>query len=305
MESTPDGGSSSQGDSGPSAQSDGGADPLGDAGASEDAGTTTFAISPDCVQGGAGVTYNGWTMVITNDFVAAKNGDVIVAIAYSLSIDDGLRAADHLAEGVWDRLIGDEYTAGPRTSGGDGFGLIAYSSGPATENATGASVFIAVSVERHNGTALPVIAVAPDEATLRALLPTPESVAEMRRYNAFPLRCATLGGRWTSSSVDAYNTYDVFGFFTGLVVSALRFDASFDSATHYTFRAKVTTNTGSQNEVDEGTYAATDTTIHLTSSAGFRDKTYDASFVGVRGGIALYIVDEQFSGDAWLLLRAP
>lgn len=245
----------------------------------------------------------GWTRTIGADGVSAKNGDVGAVIAYSLAIDDQLRAAPHFAEGVWDKLIGDDYTAGTRTSGGDGSGELAFSEGAATDKASGSQVYVMVVSERNNGIAFPIIAVAADQATLKAKLPTATSVNELRRLNAFPLRCTGLAGGWTSSDVSAAETYDASGSFTGLVVSALRIDLSFTADAKYTRKISVYQNTSEVKEDDSGSYAATDTAITLTSSAG-KTTNYGASYVAVRGGLALYIQNQQFSGDNFVLYRA-
>ncbi|MBX3193385.1 MAG: hypothetical protein KF819_40760 [Labilithrix sp.] len=264
-------------------------------GATTDPGSTSLAA--ECVEGGAGVTKDGWTRVIGGDFVTAKSGDVLVAIVYALTIDDELRAASHFAEGVWDRLLGADFTPGARTSGGDRAGELAFSSGTATEIATGAKVFITVTADRSNGVAFPVIAIAPDEATLTGALPTQTSVSEMRRYNYFPLSCTGIVGTWSTSSLTAVDTN------AGVKVSSLRLDLILDAASTYTLDAKVSTNEGSEQETDTGSYTSAQQEIALTSKAGFRNKTYDAGFVAVRGGVGLYIVDREFSGDAWLLFR--
>lgn len=258
---------------------------------------TSTAIAAECLEGGAGVTTDGWTSTIGNDAVSTTKGNVGVAIVYALTIDDELRSASHFAEGVWDKLLGPDFTAGTRTSGGDGTGLLAYASGTATEKASGKTVFVTVTADRNNGIAFPVIAIAPDEATMKATLATPDAISSMRRYNFFPLSCTGIVGTWSTSSLTANDTN------AGIKVSSLQLDLTLSASSTYMLDAKVSTNTGSEQEHDTGSYTSAAQELAFTSNAGFRNKTFDAGFVAVKGGVGLYVVDRAFAGDAWLLFR--
>lgn len=294
-----------------------GGDPAAPSPGTNDAGTTvdgatrtgsttpaSTAIAARCLDGGAGDVKDGWTRTIGPGSVSAVSGNIGVAIVYSLTIDDELRAARHFAEGVWDRLLGDEYTVtGTRTSGGDDGGLLPFSSGTAVDKATGDTLHITVTASRYDGIAYPVVALAPDEATLAAKLATPEAIDAMRAYNAFPLSCGTAVGKWTTSSTNAVVTYDRGGFFTGIKVSSLQIDVAFDDALHYDWKAQVTDNSGQVSERENGAYTATEQQIDLASTDG-KNTTYDAAFVAVKGGIALSITNRQFSGNRWVLYRA-
>ncbi len=280
--------------SGSSSSSGGGGTPV----------STDTAIAAQCKDGGEGFTADGWTRTIGPDFVTATSGDVGLAIVYSFPIDDPLRNASHFAEGVWDKLLGGEYTAGQRSSGGDGAGLLPYSEGPAVENATGNPVYLMVVAARDNGITFPVVAVAPSKQALEAKVASADALAALRGLNYFPLSCSGVGGSWTSSSVDAAATYDASGTFTGIFVSSLRLDVTFAASGQYTFKAKVSTNTGVQREDETGSFAVGDQLITLNGSSG-KKTNFDAGFVAVRGGIALQITDQQYVGDRWLLFRGP
>lgn len=260
-------------------------------------------IAARCVEGGEGATKDGWVRTIGSEGVTASDGHVAVVIVYSLPIDDAMRSAPHFAEAVWDKLIGDDYRAGTRTTGGEDYGQNAYASGTAVDKTTGDSIFVSVVAPRDNGVVYPVIAVAADEATLTAKLANADAVAAMRAYNSFPLSCASIVGNWTTESVNAVQTYDASGSYTGIKVSSLQIDLALDASHHYDWHANVTDNTGSQDESASGDYASDEGTVVLKSDEG-KTTTFDAGFVAVKGGLTLSIVDRQFSGDAWVLYRA-
>jgi hypothetical protein len=266
--------------------------------------STDTSVAAQCRDGGAGVVRDGWTRTIGPEFVTAKKDDVALAIVYSFAIDDSIRNAANFAEGVWDKLLGGEYTAGQRTSGGDGAGLLPYAMGPAVEIATGNPVYVMVVAPRSNGIVYPTIAIAPDQQALEAKVASPDALANLRGLNFFPLDCTGVAGKWTSSSVDAVQTYDANGYFTGITVTSLRIDVAFDPSGQYSFKAKVSSNTGVQREDESGSYTIGDQLITLNGSSG-KTTNFDAGFVAVRGGIALQITDQQFVGDQWLLFRAP
>ena len=266
--------------------------------------STDTSVAAKCRDGGDGVVRDGWTRTIGDDYVTAKNGDVALAIVYSFAIDDPMRNAAHFAEGAWDKLLGAEYTVGQRSSGGDGAGLLPYSEGTAVEIASGNPVYVMVVAPRSNGIVYPTIAIAPSQQALKAKVASPDALAALRGLNYFPLDCTGVGGKWTSSSVDAVQTYDANGYFTGINVTSLRIDVAFDPSGQYSFKAKVTSNTGVQREDETGTFTVGGQLITLNGSAG-KTTNFDAGFVAVRGGIALQITDQQYVGDQWLLFRAP
>lgn len=291
-------------DGGTSASSGGSSS--GTSGASSSGGSLTedTSVNARCLEGGAGDVKDGWTRTIGADGVTMLNGNVGVAVGWSLQIDDQLRAAPHFAEGVWDRLLGDEYEVqGTRTSGGDDFGQIAFSSGFAKEKASGSVIYITLTASRDNGVAFPVAALAADDLVLKQKFANPADIDAMRAYNAFPLSCSSIVGKWTTNNSNAVALYDKYGSFTGIKVSSLQIDASFDTAKHYEWNVTVTDNTGVQAEDESGQYASGDLNIDLSSIAG-KATNYDAAFVAVKGGLALSVVNKQFSGNRWVFYRA-
>lgn len=150
----------------------------------------------------------GLTLAIT--FAAALAGCSLEAPAPGGS-DDALRAGDTTLN-VWDRLLGSRYqVTGDRTTGGDGPGFTRYGYGAATEKATGKSVYIAITPEIDNGTAHPVVVIAPSQSDLQRALPDEKAVAALQRYNFMPLECQSIGGDWTSSFTSAAETYSATG----------------------------------------------------------------------------------------------
>ncbi|MFN8628973.1 MAG: hypothetical protein U0838_01220 [Chloroflexota bacterium] len=176
-----------------------------------------------------------------------------------------------------------------------------FTEGPATDVATATDVYIQVAYAPENGTAYPVIAVAPSKAALKAAFPSSYELMAMHRYNYLPLSCGVLTGPWTTSSSAAAESYDAFGSYTGIVVAASSMDLAFDGNGRYTRHTKAYVNGVASESEDAGAVALTSQSITLTPDAG-EPTVYNAAFVGVQGGLALTLQNQQFTGDQFVLL---
>ena len=270
-------------------------------GGSSSGGAVSTEIAADCVSGGPSTVVDGWSRATGADFVTMKSGALRAELHYSFPLDDALRAGNTTTN-VWDRLLGSRYQViGDRTTGGDAPGFTRFGYGAATEKATGKSVYIAITPEIDNGTAHPVVVIAPSQAALQKALPDEKAVAALQRYNFMPLECQALTGDWTSSFSSAAETYSASGAYTGLSVSAASVDLSIRGEA-YSMRKRAYVNGQSSDVTDTGALAAGGNGLVLRTDQGV-ETAYDAGLVAVRGGYALYVVNRQYTGDRTLLFR--
>lgn len=268
--------------------------------ASATGSTGSLIASSPCGPGSGGSLADGWARTVTPAWVQLDKPPLHVELPYAFALDDQLRAGittDH----IWDRFLQGRYRAGATVYGGEAFGLPYFTEGPATDVATAADVYIQVAYAPENGTAYPVIAVAPDKAALKAAFPSSYELMAMHRYNYLPLSCGVLTGPWTTSSSAAAESYDAFGSYTGIVVAASSMDLAFDGNGRYARHTKAYVNGVASESEDAGAVALTSQSITLTPDAG-EPTVYNAAFVGVQGGLALTLQNQQFTGDQFVLL---
>jgi hypothetical protein len=279
----------------------GGSSSGGSSSGGSSSGGSSGEVAAECLSGGPSTVVDGWSRATKADFVEMKGGALRAELHYSFPLDDALRAGDTTLN-VWDRLLGSRYqAAGERATGGEGPGFTRYGYGAAVEKATGKNVYIAITPEIANGTAHPVVVIAPSQSALQKVLPDEKAVAALQRYNFMPLECQTISGDWTSSFTSAAETYSATGSYTGLAVSAASVDLSVRGEA-YSMRKRAYVNGQSSDVTDTGAVAAAGNALVLRSDQGV-ETTYDAGLVAVRGGYALYVVNRQYSGDRTLLFR--
>ena len=118
------------------------------------------------------------------------------------------------------------------------------------------------------------------------------------RFNLFPLACGALEGAWTTSFSAAGTSPSSV---TGISVSSYQLDLSFTGESyHYDETAHL--DTQRERLVEDGIFRAGDQELVLTGNQG-RVTSFDAAYVAVRGELALFLVNRQFSGDRTLLTR--
>ncbi len=252
---------------------------------------STVTGPKDCTK--TALQTDGWTQIIGPDYVELSREDAIVELNWAIKLDDTLRAGDGVLENLWTRILGKRFTSGPRSiANRDMVG------GPATEIASGTTGFIGLADVTFNGTSRPVVGITKDEATFRALFKDGAGLAAMHRYNDFPLACETLEGAWSTSFTVAGSSASTV---TGLTVSSFRLDLTFAQPSYHRDQ-DVSIDTRREKVVEDGTFTASDHELVLTSSEGTAT-TYDAAYVAVQGGLALSLVNRQFTGEHDILLR--
>ncbi|CAN5925591.1 hypothetical protein BH11MYX4_BH11MYX4_06490 [soil metagenome] len=272
------------------------------AGADAGGGTTAEGGAPgpgltgttDCTK--TVLMVDGWKQIIGPDYVELSREDALVELDYAITLDAALLGDGHVIENLWTRVLGSRFTTGARNTSDEHFIY-----GPATETASGTPVFIGFANVSSNGVARPVAGIAKDEATFNALFANGDALFAMHRYNFFPLACGSVVGSWsTSFSVAGASASSV----TGISVSSHRLDLSFADTGAYHRDESANVDTKSEKVIEDGTFAAGDYALVLTSDAA-KIASFDAGYVALRGGLALSLVNREFTGQRDLLLRGP
>lgn len=267
-----------------------------------DGGSDVAGVTGVCTPEGGGSVADGWARTVRPGWLQLDGNGMRVELHHGLELNDALRDGI-TTDRLWDLLLGPRYRPGATIYGGEAFVEPYYTRGPATEIATGAQVFAEIAYEPDNGRALPVAVIAPDEATFLAAFPSAREVVAMHRYNWLPLSCGSLVGSWTSSGSEAAETYDANGFYTGLFVAASSIELTFTDDGRYAMHTEAYLNGVYSEEDTTGTADVTQQGITLRNDDG-RVTEYDAAFVTVSGGLALFTVNREFTGDAHQLYRS-
>jgi hypothetical protein len=254
-----------------------------------------------------------WPAVVRPDHVQFSQNGVTARVYYAVEITDGMRRGD-MRQTVWNMLVTPQFRAGeirywdngpgaggPYTSGGN------FLMANAVEVGTGGRVVVGMNYATDNGMMRAVVAIARDEATFARLAGTPEKIDKLARLNMFAVPAREMNGRWTTSFASAAEMYSVAtGYYAGLAVAGASLDIAFDNG-NYQSRTKATVGRvgalNSSSEAEAGGYQLHGTMLTLAPQG--KEKTaYIVWFEAVRGGMMLHMVNNQYRGSRWDLLRA-
>lgn len=259
-------------------------------------------VTGACAAGAGGSVADGWSRTVTPGWLQADGGDIRVELHYAFELTDALREGI-TTDRIWDRLLSTRYRAGATVYGGEAFGLPYYTAGPATDLATGAAAYIMVAYEPAQGIAQPVVAIAPDEATFASHFADSRALVDMLRYNYLPLSCGSLGGTWTTSSSSAAEAYDASGSYTGIVVAASSVDITFAGDGTYALHEESYLD-GVAHERDEAGSVTTGEQEVILHAEDGTETAFNAAWIAVGGGLALFLGNRQFTGERYVLYPA-
>ena len=252
---------------------------------------------------------DGWQAEIQTEGVRFSRGNIVAFQFYNVALDDRLRSGT-IGLNFWDLLVPRLYRVLSRTPLAEE--QFAYFRKDAVNgqvaDSAGRRYAAFMSTEVTNGTGTSFLALAPDEAAIRAAFPNVEALRAMRRFNYFPVNPAELLGRWTSSFNSAAETYSVAtGNFTGIAVAAANVDFQFlPNGTYIEDLQAVSGKIGNLNvskERRQGTFEVNTNTLTLRRSNGDVE-VFNCGLVALRGAKTLQLVNRKFSGNRWDLFRA-
>jgi hypothetical protein len=258
---------------------------------------------------------DGWVATIAADRVVLSRGTVRVQVYYPVAYDDASRASGR--DYFWDTRLPSEFQIIQKQyrDHGEVIGSFQapYIEGVAIDRQTGKRVFLGFVVNSANGYMFPVLAVAPDEETLRKTFPKAEDkyesdLAAMSGYNKFAVTAKDLAGKWSGGGTTAANYYNVYtGSYAGMAAVAMSDKFEFLANGDYTSRHQGASGmVGSMSTYSQeykGKATITDWTVTMTNRFKGATTTFNAWFEAVAGGVVLHLQDSQYSGLKFDLVR--
>lgn len=267
--------------------------------ASAATGGAATGVSGVCAPGADGSVADGWARTVMPDYVLLEGNGMRVELHYALAYDD-VAGNGIITDRLWDRLLGGRYRAVQTFYGGEAFGLPYYTVGTATDLQTGDAAYVEVAESPENGLMRPAIVIARDEAAFTSAFKDSSAVVAMHRYNYLPLSCGSLAGTWTTSSSEAAEAYDATGSYTGIFVAASSLDLAISEDGRYALHEQAYVNGTASDSDESGVVEVTGQGLALTSDEGKRTD-FTAAFVAVRGGLALFLQNRQYTGEQYVL----
>jgi hypothetical protein len=254
-----------------------------------DEGSAAGAVgSADCPN-----VFQGWQQTIGPAGLTLAADGFVVEQPWPFPLTDALRAGDSELN-VLQAVAGDRYQPQQLSRAGYAERRLA---GPAVERASGRTVFIAFSSGAQSGIANPVLAIAPDEASLQARFPTEGALLATQNLNRFSLGCASMPGQWKSGFSTAAERYAAgTGRFLGVEAVAAWRDLSLGGDGTFRRESSSLLNGVFQKTVDSGSWKNDGWSLVLETDSG-KTLTYDATLIAVQNGFLLRLANRQFSGD--------
>lgn len=258
---------------------------------------------------------DGWVATMAAGKVVVVRGKVRVHLYYPLGYDDASRRAGR--DFFWDNRLGSEFQLLTKQYRDHGEMISSfqapYIEGEAIDRQTNQRVFLGLYVNSEGGNMFPILAVAPDEQTLRNTFPKAENqfesdLAAMNGYNKFAVTLKDLQGRWTGGGTTAANYYNAYtGAYAGMGAVAMSDRFEFMANGDYTSRHQGASGmVGSMSTYSQdykGKATVTDWNAVLTNRFKGATTNFNAWFEAVQGGVVLHLQDSQYSGLKFDLVR--
>ncbi|MFT3707120.1 MAG: hypothetical protein QM817_05565 [Archangium sp.] len=245
------------------------------------------------VPSGCSDTFDGWHQEITDRGLVLTKDGLQAELPWPLEFTAELRNGDPDAN-VWRAVLGDRYEPGQLTSGQYGERRLA---GPATERATGRSVYVVFAPGAVNGIASPVAVIGNDAAALNAQFPTSGELMALQNLNRFSLGCAAVAGRWKSGFNSVSERYSATtGQFIGVQTAAAWRDMSLEEGGSFQRESSALLNGVFHKSSDSGSWSNGDWSFVLDRD-GAEKIEFNAAFVAVQNGFLLRLQNRKFTSD--------
>lgn len=258
---------------------------------------------------------DGWVSTIEDDKVVVTKGNLRVHLYYALAYDDNSRSAGR--DFFWDNYLTKEFRILSKQYRDNGQMITAfqapYIEGTAIDPKTGKNCFLAYYVSSGSGFMFPVLAVAPDEATIRKTFPNAHKEFDselpgMSRYNRFAVSLTDIVGKWSGGGSAAMNLYNAYtGTYAGM--SAVAMSDEFEFFANGDYRSKHQGASGmvgsmrTYSQEYKGKATISNWEIILPNRWEGKTSTYHAWFEAVRGGRILNLQDKRYSGSRYSLVK--
>ncbi|MBX2946330.1 MAG: hypothetical protein KF725_10895 [Cyclobacteriaceae bacterium] len=258
---------------------------------------------------------DGWVSTIENDKVVVTKGAIKVHVYYPVSHNDASRHAGR--DFYWDNYLAKEFRILTKQYRDHGEVISSfqapYIEGTAIDTKTGKNCFLAMYVTSSNGNMFPVVAVMPDEATLRKTFPNAEKEFDselpgMSRYNRFAVALNDIIGKWSgggSATANYYNAYT--GAYAGMGAVAMsdkfEFFANSDYVSKHQGASGMVGSMSTYSQEYKGKATVSNWEIVLPNRWEGKTSKFNAWFEAVRGGRILNLQDMQYSGSRYSLVK--
>lgn len=258
---------------------------------------------------------DGWVSTIEDDKVVVTKGASRVHLYYPVSYNDASRHAGR--DFYWDNYLVKEFRILNKQYRDHGEVISSfqapYIEGTAIDPKTGKNCFLAMYVTSSNGNMFPVVAVMPDEATLRKTFPNAEKEYDselpgMSRYNRFAVALNDIVGKWSGGGSAAANYYNAYtGAYAGMGAVAMsdkfEFLANGDYASKHQGASGMVGSMSTYSQEYKGKATVSNWEIVLPNRWEGKTSKYHAWFEAVRGGRILNLQDMQYSGSRFSLVK--
>ncbi|MBL7845604.1 MAG: hypothetical protein JNK44_17205 [Cyclobacteriaceae bacterium] len=258
---------------------------------------------------------DGWVSTIEDDKVVVTKGASRVHLYYPISYNDASRHAGR--DFYWDNYLVKEFRILTKQYRDHGEVISSfqapYIEGTAIDTKTGKNCFLAMFVTSSNGNMFPVVAVMPEEATLRKTFPNAEKEFDselpgMSRYNRFAVALNDIVGKWSGGGSAAANYYNAYtGAYAGMGAVAMsdkfEFFANGDYASKHQGASGMVGSMSTYSQEYKGKATVSNWEIILPNRWEGKTSKYHAWFEAVRGGRILNLQDMQYSGSRFSLVK--
>ena len=259
---------------------------------------------------------DGWISTLEENKVVVTKGSVRVHVYFPLNYDNASRSAGR--DFYWDNYLTKEFRILTKQYRDHGEMMTSfqapYVEGTAIDPLTNRNCFIAMYVTSSNGSMFPVVAIAPDETTIRSVFPQAENptdseLPKMNKYNRFAVALPDLVGKWKGGDLTSVNYYSVYsGSYAGSAAIAMsdrfEFYANGDYISkHQGASGMVGGSMSTYSQEYKGVANVNKWEITLPNRWKGETSTFHIWFEAVQGGRVLHLVDKQFSSSRFDLMR--
>lgn len=253
---------------------------------------------------------DGWQATALADYVQlAKNKTEIRLCFVNKELDDAKSNMIDAPEYYWSHYIVPYYNvASPKKWSGVSYPIVYFMEGKAVEKATGRSCYVAIKIV-YQGGANVIIAITPDENTLKQQFPHPNDMDRMLGYNKFAITENDVLGKWKAGTgggiADYYNVY------TGAYAHTVSLSTTDDFAfypdkTYHSEHNSANSNAGGTTFAAikyKGKFSTANWELNATNRVGGKTKKFLAQFVAIKGGFLLQLTDSDYTPLVYTLFR--
>lgn len=253
---------------------------------------------------------DGWQGTALADYVQLTKNKTEIRLWYAdKALDDAKSNMTDAPEYYWSHYVAPYYqVATPKKWSSVSYPVIYFMEGAAVEKKTGRSCYVAIKIV-YQGGANVIMAITPDENTLKQQFPRPDDMNSMLGYNKFAITANDVVGKWKAGTgggiADYYSVYS--GAYSHTVSLSTTDDFSFYTDKKYHSEH----NSASSNAAGttfaalkyNGTFTTTDWELTATNRVGGKTKKFFAQFVAVKGGFLLQLTDSDYTPLVYTLFK--